>query len=44
MVVVTTWAYSNGEGSTPAAIKPAGCAISANKYAPISSQICLNFL
>lgn len=40
VVVVTTSAYSNGEGTTPAATSPLICAISASKIAFCLSHTC----
>ena len=39
VVVVTTSAYSKGEGMTPPTTKPEICAMSASKYAPHLSAI-----
>ena len=39
VVVVTTWAWPNGLGCSPAATSPAKCAMSTNSSAPTSSQI-----
>ena len=42
VVVVTTWAWPNGEGCSPAATRPAKCAMSTRNRAPTSSQIARN--
>ena len=42
VVVVATWACGNGDGCRPAATRPAKCAMSTMKYAPIESAISRN--